>query len=127
MATVSLISYIPKHSNNFFLYSEDDGTGAKKKQVQAILLFVDLVLQQSVRKRGVSDELCIRECVRLLLDMSNLHETGTTASDLVEISQLAVKALGHLLRIVSVVEFMSAVVILLKSKNPTVRPDFCTT
>lgn len=74
---------------------------------------MNTLLQQSTRKNSTADETCVREAVRLLLGLGGLPPTDDQA----EISKIAVKALGHLLKVVSATEFVTTVNELLDSKN----------
>lgn len=91
-----------------------------KRQMEAILLFVDFALQKCSRKTSASHEAVIQETVRLLLELTDLDQESITSAEFSDVSRAAMKALGHLLRVISASEFAASISTILASNNPTV-------
>ncbi|KAF8515684.1 armadillo-type protein [Hysterangium stoloniferum] len=104
-----------------YVIREGDPVATTKKRIQATVIFVDLILQQSPRKGIVSDEEGIKDSVRILLALANLDHDVPGSPQHTEISTMSIKALGHLLRVISAREFVSTISTILSSKNPTVE------
>jgi hypothetical protein len=88
-----------------------------KRQMEAILLFVDFALQHCSRKKSASHETVIQESVPLLLELTNLDQESTTSAEFSDVSKAAMKALGHLLRVMSASEFAATIRTILASNN----------
>ena len=84
--------------------------------MEAIILFVELALQQSSRQIGTSHDTTIQESVRLLLNLANIDQE----SEFSEVSKGAMKALGQYLRVISASEFAATISTILASENSTV-------
>ncbi|KAF8578875.1 ARM repeat-containing protein [Ramaria rubella] len=92
-----------------------------KRQMHAIIIFVDLVLQQSSRKTAASNATTAEESVRLLLGLANLAQEHTSIPEFSDVSKVAMRALSHLLRVISAAEFASTISTTLTSNNSIVE------
>lgn len=88
-------------------------------QINAIILFVDILLQQSTRTGSTTDTISIKDSITLLLGIANTSPAGSDnpVPQYLDIPRTAIKALGHLLGVISVSEFVSSIDIILKSNN----------
>lgn len=84
-----------------------------KRQMEAIILFVELVLKQSSRQSDASHETTIEESVRMLLNLADIGQE----SEFSDVSKAAMKALGQFLRVISVSEFAATISTILASEN----------
>jgi hypothetical protein len=87
--------------------------------MEAIILFVDLVLQRSSRNNNASLEAASQESVGLLLGLANLDK-----EEFSDVSKAATKTLGHLLHVISATEFAATINTILSSNNHTVSALF---
>ncbi|KAF8525719.1 armadillo-type protein [Gautieria morchelliformis] len=108
-------------SQDAFLEPSQDGdqstpsVTATKRQMEAIVLFVDLVLQKSSRNSNAPLEATSQESVGLLLGLANLDKENSP--EFSDVSKAATKALGHLLRVISATEFAATISTILSSNN----------
>ncbi|GJJ09338.1 hypothetical protein Clacol_003560 [Clathrus columnatus] len=89
-----------------------------KMQINTIVIFVDALLEQSVRTGATVDSASINESVVLLLGFANAQTSDSNIPQYLDVSRISVKALNHLLGVISVSEFVSSISVILEAKNP---------
>lgn len=90
-----------------------------KMQINAVLVFVDVLLRQSVRTGSMTDTASINDSITLLLGFANAVTVSSEGHvpQYLDIPGTAVKTLGRLLGIISVSEFISSIDVILKTNN----------